>query len=214
MQKYNGPIALGFKQNWRSQTKRLQNALHYYGNFKFKVNTSNRRRLVMDLVNRSCTCGQWDLTGIPYEHVVTCIYKSKEKLESYVDGCYKKDTFIKTYNLVINLVLGEEWRPKKEFVSISPPKYTPHAGRPKTKRKRVIDEHTKPYKVSRKGQLIMCNTCGIVGHNSRTCKRPPFPNKKKKMKRSKKKKKGSKSLDFCILYFRILFLFFKLVLPH
>ena len=70
---------------------------HQYGNSKFEVDTCYGRRLVVDLVERSCTCRKWELIGISCEHVVISIQKSIQKLEAYVDDSYKEKKLLQKH---------------------------------------------------------------------------------------------------------------------
>ena len=73
------------------------------GKFVYEVD-NERERHVMELVNRTCSCRVWDLTGIPYKHGVAAIFVNREKPEDYTHPCYYKDAYVKTYKTPIPLM--------------------------------------------------------------------------------------------------------------
>ena len=48
------------------------------------------------------------MARIPCGHKVATIFRDKGKLETYVDNCYSKETFLKCYVYHINLILRKE----------------------------------------------------------------------------------------------------------
>ena len=55
---------------------------------------------------------------------------------------------------------------------MEPPPLVNMAGRPREKRKRDKDEALKRqtgWVAPRKGRVMTCSTCGLIGHNSRGC---------------------------------------------
>ncbi|XP_035841308.1 uncharacterized protein LOC118488197 [Helianthus annuus] len=65
---------------------------------KYQVN-GPRDNKVVNLVEKSCTCRRWDLTGIPCKHAVACIWnlalhgKDDGVLEKWVDKSYWMQTW-------------------------------------------------------------------------------------------------------------------------
>lgn len=47
----------------------------------------------VDLERRSCTCREWDLTGIPCPHRLCAIYYKHNHPEHYVSQWYCKETY-------------------------------------------------------------------------------------------------------------------------
>ncbi|KAH9617401.1 hypothetical protein KSS87_018893 [Heliosperma pusillum] len=54
-------------------------------------------RYVVDLLNKTCSCNAWQLSGIPCNHSVAAIWHNKERPEAYVAECYKKSMYLKAY---------------------------------------------------------------------------------------------------------------------
>ena len=83
------------------------------GKFVYEVD-NKRERHVVDLVNRTCSCKVWDLTGIPCKHGVAAIFVNREKPEDYTHPCYYKDAYVETYKTPIPPMPGQsKWMSKK-----------------------------------------------------------------------------------------------------
>ncbi|KAI8530241.1 hypothetical protein RHMOL_Rhmol11G0040900 [Rhododendron molle] len=89
----------------------------------------------------------------------------------YVHECYKVNTYLQTYNNLMNPINGRELRPENENPTLLPPDVEKRVGRPKKARRREPEELADPKKLRRKGIEMTCKECGIAGHNKRTCKK-------------------------------------------
>ncbi|XP_021991674.1 uncharacterized protein LOC110888454 [Helianthus annuus] len=150
---------------------------------KYQVN-GPRDNKVVNLVEKSCTCRRWDLTGIPCKHAVACIWnlalhgKDDGVLEKWVDKSYWMQTWKDVYSHVIDPVDGQDlWTPSTCPTKLLPPKHHKQIGRPKKKRKKSAVEITEltqqmesSGKMSRKGETVECSKCKRRGHNRRSCK--------------------------------------------
>ena len=117
-----------------------------------------RERHVVDLVNRTCSCRVWDLTGIPCKHGVATIFVNCEKLEDYTHPCYYNDAYVETYKTPIPSMPGQsEWMSSSQPKPVAPVVYRPQ-GRPPMKRRRDADKPN-PYKVSRANRAVRCGRC-------------------------------------------------------
>ena len=54
---------------------------------KFEV-TKDNDKYAVDLATSTCACRRWDLTGIPCQDVVSCIWWARRNPEDYVHPCY------------------------------------------------------------------------------------------------------------------------------
>ncbi|XP_074288923.1 uncharacterized protein LOC141614067 [Silene latifolia] len=71
---------------------------------------ATQTRYVVDLLNRTCSCNVWQLNGIPCHHTVAAIWHNKDIPEMYVAECYKKATYLKTYDYLMEPLNGaKEW---------------------------------------------------------------------------------------------------------
>ncbi|KAL0356252.1 UNVERIFIED_CONTAM: hypothetical protein Sradi_4072100 [Sesamum radiatum] len=55
----------------------------------------------VDLLNRSCSCRRWDLTGIPCRHTISAIWCRNEDPQDYVHDVYKVSTYLRCYERAI-----------------------------------------------------------------------------------------------------------------
>ncbi|KAH0727461.1 hypothetical protein KY290_004313 [Solanum tuberosum] len=127
---------------------------------------------VVDLYNRTCSCRQWELSGVPCKHVISSIWLKNDEVINYVDDYYKVDTYQKIYEASILPMNGPDLWPK----SLNPPPFPPSYLNNKKKGKKQKlrrKEDDKPgasrMKLKRKQKSVDCRKCGKPGHNSRTC---------------------------------------------
>ncbi|CAH9132447.1 unnamed protein product [Cuscuta epithymum] len=92
-----------------------------------------RAQFKVSLQKKSCSCRRWDLCGIPCAHVICAIYDKGEEAESYVDWCYSKEVYKKTYSYTLHPINGELLWPRTQFEEILPPLPKKMSGRPKKK---------------------------------------------------------------------------------
>ena len=126
---------------------------------------------MVSLVDRTCSCRYWQLSGLPSPHAISCIFFKTNCLDEYVAPCYWIEQFKKTYAHCLEPVEGmQAWA-----VSNSPkpraPGYVKMPGRPKKNRKREAGEKPKTTRVSKVGTRIRCSKCKGVGHNISSCDR-------------------------------------------
>lgn len=92
------------------------------GRFVYKVDNERERHVV----NRTCSCRVWDLTGIPYKRGVVAIFMNREKPEDYTHPCYYKDAYMETYKTPIPPMPGQsEWISNGQPKLVAPIIYRP-----------------------------------------------------------------------------------------
>ncbi|XP_056695887.1 uncharacterized protein [Spinacia oleracea] len=130
---------------------------------------------VVDLEQRTCSCYQWELTGIPCVHAFACMLEKRVDPELYVHPYYSKETYLLAYESPIKPMPGPKHWEKVNMRQPLPPAFKVQPGRPKGKKRKlekgegksqVADEAKKP---KRKNQ---CKNCGGFGHYAKTCKIP------------------------------------------
>ncbi|KAL3529642.1 hypothetical protein ACH5RR_008964 [Cinchona calisaya] len=140
---------------------------------------------VVSFSSSSCTCREWDMTGIPCVHACSAImHDRKKEVFEFVNPYYSKKYYKQTYAEVIipipdpNLWINSNGHPT------DPPILRKRPGRPKNLRKKSVDEvleqKESTQRVTRKGHTYTCSNCLQQGHNAKGCKNPEHPNKKKK----------------------------------
>lgn len=161
------------KDDNRNCLSRWQNEL------EFEVDHMYDARRIVNLVERTCTCGRWQLNGIPCGHACCAIYLHRQRPDDYLDGYYMVDKYMNAYESQIRAMPGpEEWPRVADCDEMLPPTVRVQPGRPKKVRRRAPDEPTNPYKISRAGYVVKCGNCGGNGHNYKGCHLPANPNRK------------------------------------
>jgi hypothetical protein len=98
-QKKNGIRSANFsicpkiqKKLERSKSDARNCISHWQNELEFEVDYMYDARRIVILDKYTCNCGRWQLNGIPCPHACAAIYLHKEKLEKYVDACYKMES--------------------------------------------------------------------------------------------------------------------------
>ncbi|CAK8543939.1 unnamed protein product [Lathyrus sativus] len=60
------------------------------------------------LKKETCSCRKWELSGIPYCHVIACIRTTKKHHKDYVAAYYRKSTFMETYFHIVFPINGPQ----------------------------------------------------------------------------------------------------------
>ncbi|KAL4348838.1 hypothetical protein GQ457_17G010250 [Hibiscus cannabinus] len=142
----------------------------YAGAHKYQVEAGPSHQHVVDLVERSCSCRKWDLTGIPCPHAASVFRLNNLKPEDYVNECYHNSTQLAIYSNMIKPIKGPlQWASVTDMEPVLPPIIRRPPGRPAKKRKLEPGEVNNP-KLSKRGQQGNCTKCGKQGHNRRTCR--------------------------------------------
>ncbi|CAN0840065.1 hypothetical protein LINGRAHAP2_LOCUS2730 [Linum grandiflorum] len=138
---------------------------------------------VVDLARHSCTCGYWDLSGIPCVHAIaTCSFLRKEVYywaHEYYTLNYAKKAY--DYGGIPALRGQQAWEEAAGSV-IHPPPTRLLPGRPKRNRRKERQEmEVRPAKhgvgtvVGKKGIVMHYRTCSGRGHNTRNCPEKRLP---------------------------------------
>ena len=97
--------------------------MEWNGEVGFEVtniyNHSNKH--TVNLQNKSCTCREWDLLGIPCQHALAAINNNNESPEHYISHWYTKSTYMKAYSHSIQPVPGKMHWPETGKERIEPP---------------------------------------------------------------------------------------------
>ncbi|XP_057746917.1 uncharacterized protein LOC130966165 [Arachis stenosperma] len=144
------------------------------GRDKYEVSSSqdNRDKFVVDLQLHESSCREFQLTGYPCEHAMSCIRKMCLDVKNYVNKCYKKETYVDYYQHVIYLVNGLNLWARTENDDVLPPVFRKPIGHPKLSRNKTSDEsrNNGPLaKLSKDVQQQKCSYCFALGYNKRTC---------------------------------------------
>ncbi|PPE01709.1 hypothetical protein GOBAR_DD01245 [Gossypium barbadense] len=114
---------------------------HVGGN-RYQVECSPSSQHMVDLVENSCSCRNWDLTGIPCMHALAVIHLKDEFLETYID----------IYSNFIRPVRGpKQWVSLSNILPILPHTLRRPPGRPTKVRRKELDEPQTTERLSKRG---------------------------------------------------------------
>jgi hypothetical protein len=139
--------------------------------------TPTMREYVVIVNTRTCTCFEWQHTGIPCSHAVAVSLMREEDPQQYAQGFYTLAAYRQTYENpifppnvdaadAVQQFTGIESDGEDPGQSILPPKTRCPPGRPKKKRIRSARERG-----DRATHVYRCTRCGQSGHQGRTCRR-------------------------------------------
>ncbi|XP_026396329.1 uncharacterized protein LOC113290962 [Papaver somniferum] len=139
-----------------------------YGRLYEVKNIETNILFQVDIVDKTCSCIQWQLRGIPCLHGVCVLMDMRINWDDYCNSCHLVDAMRATYAPEMGLLLGrEEWDEPEDSFKMRPPIDIRKPGRPCKKRKRAYDEgHTE-------NKVRSCTRCKTIGHNKRTCAGAP-----------------------------------------
>ncbi|KAM3380007.1 hypothetical protein P3S68_005580 [Capsicum galapagoense] len=121
----------------------------------------------VDIIKRTCSCMVWQLKGISCAHGVAAILFKKYPLYEYIDSCYSKDIYLRTYANVLEPLTNMKMWPVFSNIAVAPPEITTLPGRPAKNRKKEVGETKKSGKLPRTGLAMTCSVCHVRGHNKR-----------------------------------------------
>ncbi|KAH9705390.1 SWIM-type domain-containing protein [Citrus sinensis] len=142
----------------------------------FEVLEDASKAFVVDIGNKKCDCGEWQISGLPCKHAICSIDAKRLKVEDYVHNYLKKIAFLGTYQHQFKPVPDETKWPLVLTDNLQPPLVTKSAKRPQNKRKREVDEPA----AFKRSCSLRCSRCNHWGHNKRTCQSEKQSSKKRK----------------------------------
>ena len=148
--------------------------MHMVSEDTFEVGDMDRT-YVVNLRQRICDCGAFQISGIPCKHAALGVMYKREKLENYCEVWFTKDMYLKTYSHLIHPIPDvKRWPSMPEVLptTVLPPPLRRAPGRPRVNRRREADE-TACTAQAKRSNTLKCGNCGAFGHNKRTCKGQP-----------------------------------------
>ncbi|KAA0066503.1 uncharacterized protein E5676_scaffold572G00320 [Cucumis melo var. makuwa] len=154
-----------FFQNLKAVFREHNEMIYPVDQHEFEVQ-HRKEQFVVNILNRTCSCRQWDLDLIPCSHACIALSTRNLNLHLYTDKFYYVSNWINLYkkgtrpigsvNQIRNTHQGGN-------DGILPPQVKRPAGRLKKKRFTSFLE---------KKATVRCSRCGKKGHNCRSCKEP------------------------------------------
>ncbi|KAM0871111.1 hypothetical protein ACQ4PT_039610 [Festuca glaucescens] len=124
-------------------------------------------RFVVNVQDRTCSCRQWQVCGLPCKHALAFITSlSDAHIKNYVDLYYSTGKFRASYsNLIPAMPDKSQWPESDHGFFMHPPLLKATAGRPKTERYKGCSD-----KKRKKGKHL-CPICKDYGHHWHNCKK-------------------------------------------
>ncbi|CAI9286008.1 unnamed protein product [Lactuca saligna] len=179
--KCTGPLTPTAMQTLENIKKKAEDYRSVFcGNGKYQVSGPWMDQCAVDVVQQTCSCRKWELTGMPCKHAVATIWEMRKNSkdvgipETWVHEVYWLKTWKQMYSFKIELINGRSmWEKSVWPTTLVPPKHRVTIGRPKKKRRKSayeIDDMVKGNSASRILQSVTCSKCNNIGHNARSCK--------------------------------------------
>jgi hypothetical protein len=153
--------------------------------------TVSKVRHGVNLVEKTCSCRTWQVTGKPCTHALAAIAKqgSVVHMEDYVHEYYSIERFKKAYAGVFNPKTSKhQWACVEVGYKICKSKLRRKSGRPIIARIKVSDEPSNRKKKK-------CSECNELGHIARYCQGGPTAHEKKMRLLSQQNASGGGSSD-------------------
>jgi hypothetical protein len=124
-------------------------------------------RFVVNLQERTCSCRQWQVSGLPCKHALAFITSlTNAHIRQYVDVYYSLEKFRSAYAQLIPVMPDKnQWPQSDHGFFMHPPLLKATAGRPKTERYKGCGEK------KRKNGKHLCPICKEYGHHWHNCKK-------------------------------------------
>ena len=140
----------------------------------YKVETCQESYIV-NLDKYTCSCGLWQISGLPCKHAMPCITHIMTTYEKYIAPYFLKNAYLMCYFGIIHPLPNKSKWPHVKADKILPLIVQRPPGMPKTCKKREVDEPP-AYK---RNFTTCCSYCRDVGHNIKVCPVDPVNAHKK-----------------------------------
>ncbi|KAM6591714.1 hypothetical protein CsatA_014319 [Cannabis sativa] len=127
----------------------------------------------VNLVERTCTCGMFQLLKIPCPHACAAAFTQNVSVYALSSPYYTKETWKNTYDATINVVGEEdEWVLPEHMqnMRIGVPVEKKPVGRPRKSNAGRLRTNRFPSNGQKVKEPRKCSNCGALGHNKATCK--------------------------------------------
>ncbi|CAI9107687.1 OLC1v1007101C1 [Oldenlandia corymbosa var. corymbosa] len=129
----------------------------------------------VDIRNRHCTCGAWQLQGLPCAHAVAALLSCRQNVHRFTESCFTIASYRKAYSQTIHPIpdrtLWKEMEGDTQtddnslHMIVNPPKSLRPPGQPRKRRARSDEQ-------GRVKRVVHCSRCNQTGHFRTTCSAP------------------------------------------
>lgn len=134
---------------------------------EFEVMT-HEGNVVVNLENRSCLCGRWQVYGLPCSHAVGAILSCKEDVYIYTESCFTVENYRRAYAETVEPISDKgQWKGNDSERDSEDVIRTPKAMRVAPRKRRIRAEDR-----DRVRRVVHCGRCNQTGHFRTTCTAP------------------------------------------
>ncbi|GAV88696.1 hypothetical protein CFOL_v3_32118, partial [Cephalotus follicularis] len=119
--------------------------------------------------DKYCSRQEWNISGLPFWHVVACVPRTMGKLEDLCDEYFSIKSYLETYETIIHPLPEANIDAHNDIEKLQPPPFKRPAGRPRSSRRRAACEPTP----IRRSSTVRCSICKHFG-NKKACHRAPI----------------------------------------
>lgn len=109
--------------------------IQWSGKRNYEVMSSHT--FIVDLIDRICDCGIWEMSSIPYNQAIRCMDLNRdETVVDFLDNNLKMDKFGYTYAEMVNPIPNQVMWPQVHADPLQPSDLHEMSGRPKGSRQK------------------------------------------------------------------------------
>ncbi|XP_074292492.1 uncharacterized protein LOC141619370 [Silene latifolia] len=119
------------------------------------------KQYVVDLPSQNCSCGHWQLCGLPCQHAIAAIHHQRANYEDYVHQAYTKDKYLAAYGTPIPPMPRIcQWESVGKVKPLPPPYRKFPGSHSLKKRRKEVGEGTSSEQAKRPRLQRTCGKCG------------------------------------------------------
>ncbi|KAH6815949.1 hypothetical protein C2S51_020769, partial [Perilla frutescens var. frutescens] len=108
--------------------------------WNYEIECFDGERVTVDLKSHTCSCRDWNVSGIPCKHAVSAMYAQGLNPEDFVDKFFTVEKYGVVYEHSIRPMDGPLMWNKTGYIAPLPPNFGRRAGRPTKARRHEPDE--------------------------------------------------------------------------
>uniref|UniRef100_A0A2N9GT96 SWIM-type domain-containing protein n=1 Tax=Fagus sylvatica TaxID=28930 RepID=A0A2N9GT96_FAGSY len=124
------------------------------------------KQYIVDIEHKTCSCGAWDLSGIPCAHSIAALASDDHNIEDYVHTCYSAVSFAQAYGPCVYPINGPDLWPRNDREIPLPPPWRRQAGHNKRRCKDATDEANKATTQANKTKRVRRKNATATGVSS------------------------------------------------
>ncbi|KAF9620012.1 hypothetical protein IFM89_010628 [Coptis chinensis] len=137
----------------------------------FVVKNYHGDRWAVNIVDHTCECRAWQMTGIVCVHAVRVLLPRRVEWVEYCSSYFWVSEYKLAYTSNVKPMKDvKDWPKSDPTKHVKPPPLVRGIGRPRKERMRAEDENENGHVY--KKRKMTCSKCQGEGHNARSCKGP------------------------------------------